>query len=260
MFKRVSKRKKFIISSLILFLGLLGVGFFNITWKWQAIVLLMVLSYFLSAWSLLEGLVGIEWFMVLVLPVLFTGGMGFFTLFIFLPIIYKIFTAVLYAVGIYILLLVGNIFSVAAMRTIQLLRSARVVGFLLTLVTAFFIYDIVFLFRLPFWENFLLVSIISFPLILQGLWSVNLEERISSTLFLYSLILSLIQGEIAIAFSFWPVSVAVGSLALSTMLYITLGLGQYQLAQRLFNKTMREYFGVGIIVLLVIFLTTRWGG
>jgi len=257
---KISKRKKFVISALLLSLGIFGIETSNISWRYQAIALLAGLTYFLSAWSLAEGLNGIEWFAVLVLPTLFTAGVGLFYFLLPTAWLTRIPVIILYGLGIYILLLVGNIFSVAAIRTIQLVRSAQAVGFLLTLVTSFFLYDTIFSFRLDFWLNFLLVMLVSLPLVAQGLWSINLEEKFSWKLLVYTLSISLIQGETAVAFSFWPVTVAVGSLALTTMLYISLGLAQQQLAQRLFPKTINEYLRVGAIVLLVIFLTTHWGG
>ncbi|MGB9706727.1 MAG: hypothetical protein ACPLXP_01440 [Microgenomates group bacterium] len=258
--KKISKRQKFVISAFLLSLGLLGIEISNISWRYQAIALLIGFAYFLSAWSLTEGLGGVEWFTVLVLPTLFTAGVGLFYFLLPAAWLTRIPVIILYGLGIYILLLVGNIFSVAAVRTIQLLRSAQAVGFLLTLVTSFFLYDTILSFRFAFWLNFLLAMLVSFPLIVQGLWCINLEEKITLRLLIYTFAFSLIQGEVAAAFSFWPVKVAVGSLALSTALYISLGLAQQQLAGRLFPKTINEYFGVGIIVLLVIFLTTHWGG
>lgn len=260
MLKKISKRQKFVISSFFLAAGLLAIALSNISWRYQAIGLLVFFTYILSAWFLIEGLTGLEWFTVLILPTLFTAGVGFFYFllpsggWIRFPII------VLYGMGIYILLLVGNIFSVAAIRTIQLLRSAQAVGFLMTLMASFFLYHTILSFRLSPWLNFLFTLSISLPIIFQALWCINLEERITSRLLVYTLGLALVQGEISLAFSFWPVSIAVGSLAISTMLYITLGLSQHQLSQRLFPKTINEYIFVGVVVLLVIFLTTHWGG
>ena len=46
--------------------------------------------------------------------------------------------AVLYAVGMYALLLTENIYNVAADRTIALLRAAQSIGYLLTLLTYFY--------------------------------------------------------------------------------------------------------------------------
>lgn len=259
MFK-LNKRKKFIITAIVLTLGLLAIHLTGITWRYPALVILAVLTYFLSAWSLKEGLNGVEWLTVLTLPVLFTISVG---LFYFLtptswwarvPII------ILYGGGIYGLLLTENIFSVAAMRTIQLVRSAHAVSFLLTLATSFFIYNVIFSFRQPVWVNFIAVLLFSFPLILQGLWCINLEPRIEKNLWLKTVALSLVMGEMALVFSFWPVSVAVGSLSLTTTLYIALGLTQQYLNERLFKKTINEYIAVGVAVLIVILLTTRWGG
>ena len=257
---KISKRQKFIFTSFVLTLGFLGIEISDISWHYEAIVLLTVICYLLSSWSLREGLEGIEWLIVLIFPVVFTLALGLFNFLLLSNWVIKALVTISYGIGIYILLLVGNIFSVAAMRTIQLLRSAHAVGFLFTLVISFFLYDIIFSFRLPFWLNFFLVAIASFPLVIQSLWSVNLEKEISFKVWLYTVEFSLIQGEMATAFSFWPMSVAASSLALVTVLYVTVGLAQQELALRLFSKTISEYLRVGIIVFLVIFLTTHWGG
>jgi len=256
----LNKRKKFILTAFVLAIGLLAIQLFGFSWRYQAIIILAVLTYLLSAWSLIEGLGGIEWLTVLTLPVLFTVGVGLF--YFLTPTLWldRIPLIILYAGGIYGLLLTENIFSVAAIRTIQLLRSAHAVSFLLTLITSFFLYNIILSFRLDPWFNFGLFFATSFPLLLQGLWCINLDEKITKRIWLYSLGLSFVMGEIALVFSFWPVSVAVGSLSLTTSLYILLGLSQNYLSERLFRRTINEYIGVGIAVLLVIFLTTHWGG
>jgi hypothetical protein len=260
MWKKISKRQKFIFSTLFLSLALLTIQIANVSWRYQAIGILVILTYLLSAWSLKEGLSGVEWLTVLILPTFFTAALGLFYFLLPSSWVTRLPIVILYGLGIYILLLVGNIFSVAAIRTIQLLRSAQAVGFLLTLIVAFFLYDTIFSFRGNSWFNFGTTFLVSLPLILQGLWWINLEERINPLIRVYSLSLALIQAEIALAFSFWPVTVAVGSLALATSLYLTLGLSQQQLAGRLFSKTVNEYLGIGVLVFLVILFTTIWGG
>jgi len=260
MLKRITKRQKFIITAGLLSAGLLAIQTLDVSWRYQAIGVLTVLAYLLAAWSLSEGLTGIEWFTVLILPTLFTLGVGLFyfliptTWWTRLPIVG------LYGFGIYVLLLTENIFSVAVIRTIQLLRSAQAVGFLLTIITAFFLYDTILSFRLDPWFNFLLTGLVSLPLLVQGLWYINLEERLTRRIWFYSLAGCLVLGEISLAFSFWPVTVAIGSLALTTAMYIVLGLVQHQLSERLFRRTINEYLGVGIVVLIIIFWTTHWGG
>lgn len=256
---KIDKRKKFVITALISALGLLGFHLSGLPWQYQAIAGLTVLTYFMSAWSLIEGLNGVEWFTVLALPSLFTASVSFFYFLTPETWLARLPLLAMYIFGLYSLLLTENIFSVAAIRTIQLLRSAHAVSFLLTLITSFFIYNVIFSFRETPWLNFSLIFFFSFILFLQGLWCINLEEKITKKIWIYSLALSLVLGEISLAFSFWPVTVAVSSLALTTSLYIVLGLGQHHLSERLFKRTVNEYISVGVAVLLVILLTTRWG-
>lgn len=256
---KIDKRKKFFITAFLLSIGLLSIQIFGIDWRYLAIVLLGVATYFLAAWSLSEGLNGIEWLTVLILPVLFTIGVGLF--YFLTPVLWlaRLPLIFLYGIGLYSLLLTENIFSVAAIRTIQLLRSAHAVSFLLTLTASFFLYNVIFSFREGPLFNFLLTFLVSLPLFIQGFWCVNLEEKLTKKVWLYSLASSLVLGEIALAFSFWPVTVAVGSLSLTTALYILLGLIQHHLSEKLFRRTINEYIGVGIAVLIIIFITTRWG-
>jgi len=256
----MNKRQKFVLTAILLSIGLLAIQIANVAWRYQAIGVLILLTYLLAAWSLREGLSGIDWLTVLTLPPLYTAGVGLFYFLLPARWLTRLPVAAVYGLGMYALLLTENIFSVAAIRTIQLFRAAQAVGFLLTLVTAFFLYDTILSFRLSFWTNALLVFIISFPLILQGLWSVKLEDNISPKVWLFSFVLSLVLAETACAISFWPVNIASGSLFLVTMMYIVLGLSQQHFARRLFPRTVQEYLGVGIAVLVIILLTAHWGG
>jgi len=255
----MSKRKKFVVVSLILSFGLLTVQLIGLELRYQAIAALSILSYFFSAWALHKDVEGIEWLTIFILPVFYTAAFGFFYFLLPGKWLSRILMAGFFGFGFYALLLTENIFAVAAMRTIQLLRAGQTVSFLLTLLVAFFLFDTVFSFRLWFYFNFIFTFIISFPLILQFLWSVKLDERITDKLLYYSLILSLILAEIALFLSFWPVTVATGSLFLTAVLYVLLGVTQEHFKERLFKKAVKEYLWVGVIVFLVTFLITRWG-
>lgn len=256
---KISKRQKFVLTAVFLSLGLFIIHSFG-QQRYEAIGGLVASTLVLSIWSLSEGLTGINWFTVLILPPFFTAGVGLFY-FLIPPVWWIRLPAIfLYGLGLYVLMLTENIFSVAAIRTIQLLRAAQAVGFLLTVVTAFFLYDTILSFRLDPWFNCLLVGLISLPLLIQGLWCINLEERITRRILFYSLAIALVLGEMALILSFWPLTVAVGSLGLTTVLYLLLGLVQHRLGERLFRRTINEYMGVGIVVLIVLILSAHWGG
>lgn len=257
---KLSKRGKFIFSALFLSFGFLILQMTNISYRYEAVAFLTVASGVLTIWSLIGGLNGVEWLTVLILPVYFTAGVGLFFFLIPSYPVAKFFVISLYGLGFYVLLLTENIFSVAAIRTIQLFRSAMAVGFLLTIITAFFIYDSILSIRFSPWVNGFLTALASFPLVLQGLWCVKLEEKLTLSLLFSSLAASLVIGELSLAFSFWPLSVAAGSLSLTTAMYTILGLAQHDLGGRLFRRTINEYLSVALAVSVIIILTTHWGG
>lgn len=261
-FKRFSleKRQKFIIVSVLFSFLLLLIQITGFEKRLLAICFLTALMPLFAIWSLREALSGIRWLTALILPTLWTAGVGLF--YFLLPAVWfsQVPIVAVYALGIYALLLTENVFSVAAIRTIQLYRAAQAVGFLLTLLTSFLLFDTAFSLRLWPWFNSLLIFLISFPLFIQGLWSVTLEERFSSQTFNLCLVSSLVLAEIAFIISFWPVSIAMASLLLTTAAYVLFGLFQAHLQERLFRQTINEYVSVGVFVLLIMLLTTRWGG
>lgn len=257
---KLRKRQKFVLVAAILSALMLTVEISGVQYRSLSIAFLGLITFVLSFWALREGLVKWASYLSLVLPVFFTVGVGFF--FFLLPSSWltRLPVVVLYGIGTYALMLTANIYTVAAIRTIALLRAAQAVGYVLTLVTLFLLYDSILSFRLYPWWNGLLAALSSFPLFLQGIWTVEVEETISRRLVFYSVILSLVVGEIALVMSLWPVTVTVGSLFLTTMGYILLGLSQHELSGRLFKQTVWEYLAVGVAVFVTMLLTTRWGG
>lgn len=265
----MTKRQKFVLSSILLALGFFGIQYVDFDYRYWSVAGLSLFSLVISLWALKDGLGRNATLLTLVLPVLFTGGTELFFLglgdsafFLSLNDIFKTAIRIVlvlgYVIGIYALFLTSNIYNVATARTIQLLRAAHAVGFVLTLATVFFLFNAVLSLRLDYWANGLLMGLISFPLLLQGFWSIELEHKLSRELLYMSGGLSLIAAEIATVLSFWPITVPVGSLALTTIVYVGLGLGQAKLQQRLFDKTVREYLLVGLFVFVIMFFTARW--
>jgi len=254
----MTKRVKFVIISLLLSLALLAIQTISLEWRYTAILIFSLLTYGLVSFALLEDLKGVEWLTLLTLPVLYNVSVALFYFLLPEKLLTRIIILALFAVGSYALLLTENIFSIAAIRTIQLLRAAHAVYFLLTLLTAFFLFDTMFSFRLMPWFNSLIAIVISLPLFLSALWAVKLEKGINEKVCYSSLILSFLFGQLAFLVSFWPLSVPAASLLLVVAMYIGLGIFQHHFSGRLFKKTLQEYIWVGLIVFLVTFLTASW--
>ena len=255
----MSKRTRMALTALVLTLGILSIQSVDVDNRYQAIGILAGLAYGLSAWSFSEDLKGIGWLTVLILPVLYPVSVALFYFLLPDRLLSRLMIMTIFGTGMYALLLTENIFNVAAIRTIQLLRAAHAVGFLLTLVVGFFLWDTIFSYRLSPWWNGLLVFATSWPLTFQALWSVNLEEKVETIIWRNSLGLAFVLGCLGLAISFWPVTITMASLFLVSGLYVLLGLVQQNLSGRLFKKTIQEYLWVGITVLVVTFLMSRWG-
>lgn len=256
----MSKRKKFVIASFLLSLGLLSTQFVTVefVYRYLAILGLFIVGYLISAWALFEDLKGVEWLVLVPMPGIFAASVALFYFLLPSAMWSRAIIFLLFGLGAYALYLTSNIYSVAAIRTIQLLRAAHAVGFLLILITSLLLYNSIFSFRFPFYVNWLMVFVVTVPLMVNGLWSIKLEPTLSKKILGYSFASALVMSELAVALSFWPVSVWIASLFLVAGVYVMLGLLQHHMQDRLFRKTFRDYISVGVFVFLVTMFVTRW--
>lgn len=256
----LSKRRKFVITSLALSLGFLVINFLDNQYRMWYIGGLTLLTILFFVWSLIEGLAFNATLLTLILPGFFTLGVGLFWFLLPSVIFARIPIVALYGVGIYALCSTANIYTVSAIRAIALERAAKGVGFVLTLLTVFLIFDAILSLRAPIFVSVPLTIIASFPIYLQGLWAVSLEKRLQPNILIYAILFSLGMGEISLLLYFWPVTVVVGSIFLTIGMYVLLGLGQASLEGRLFKATIREYLTIGIVVFLAMLFAPKWGG
>ena len=256
----MNKRKRFLITSLILSSGFASFQFLENQYRFYSIGVLAIMTIVLYYWSLKEGLGKNMTLLTLILPTFFTVGVGIFWFLLPVNFLTRLPVIAFYAVGIYVLCLTMNIFTVAAIRNIALLRAARGVSFVLSLVTSFLIFDAFMSLKIPIYYLVPLTSIFTFPIFFQGFWTSSLESDYEKSVFDISFYSSLIVGEIAAMLYFWPVTVVVGSLCLTVVVYMLLGLGQAKIETRLFYQTIREYLLVGILVFIAMFLSTHWSG
>lgn len=256
----MSKRHKFLLTSFLLSLGFFGITFLENGNRLLGIAVLSLVSIALFFWTLKEGIGLNATLLCLILPPLYTLGVGLFwfllpsTLYARLPII------VLYGIGLYSIALTSNVLSVSVLRKIALARAAKGVSFVLTLFTLFLLYDAVLSLKVNIIVTSAAVFVVSFPLFLQGLWVSRITRDVGREVLVYSAVFSYIVGGMALLIYFWPVSVVVGSLFLTVGVYVLLGLGQAKIEGRLFRQTITEYLAVGGLVFLVMLFSTNWHG
>lgn len=274
----MSKRTRFILVSGVLAVGLWLTTLASVDYRFGLYLAVSALAYVLAVWVLFDDLKGFEWITLMVLPTMFTLGSGLFSNFlpsavprmfgqafqlessILLAGVFKIFYFVLFAVGMYGVLLIENIFSVASIRTIQLFRAAKSVNFILTLVSSLFFYTVALSFRLPFWWVMAMVFVTSFILCFPSLWSVDLKSNLVKDASRYSLAVSWVVAVVSVSLCFWPVKPFMGGLMLTALLYGLLGIMEQRLSSRVYMESLVEY-GVTVAIIMTIgFLTTSWVG
>jgi hypothetical protein len=257
----LTKRRKFVVVAVILSTSLLAIQQLTVEQRYIAIACLSVLSYVLTAWAMFKELRGPAWIVNMVLPTLYPTAVALFYFLLPQAAVTRFAVIVLFAVSMYALLLTANIFAVASIRTIQLLRAARAVGFLLAILTSALLYHVIFSLRLSVAYVAPLVSLVTYPLLLQSAWSYTLSERLKRE-FLYALIGALMIGQLAMAISFWLIDPPLASVMLSMVMYVVAGLFQHEMEGRMFAKTVQEFVGFAIIVFVVIAtaVMTRWIG
>jgi len=245
------RREKFVITSVLLSIGLLIVEAISIDWRYLAVAVLTLATYFLSAWALSEDLDLYEWITILPLPTLYSASVSLFYFLLPTSIISQAAIFVIFGIGMYALLLTSNIFSVAKGRTIQLLYAAHAMSLFFVLIISLLFTNTIFSLRNPFWINGLLVGLLHFPLVLLSLWSINLEAFISKAILRYSFFTVILLIEFTFLLSLLPYPVWHSSLFIMTFLYIALGILQSYLHGRFFKSTVNEYFLLTIFLIVI---------
>ena len=252
------RREKFIISSILLSLGLLGVQYIALDFRFIAIFIFTLISYLVSAWALYEDLYGVEWATIIPLPAMYSAAVAFFYFLLPSNIWSRLFILGLFGVGMYAIYLTANIYSVAKVRTIQLLRAAHAIGLLFTLLISALFANTIFSFRLAFWFNGILLFITHFPLFVLSIWAIKLRPKVSKKTLIYSTIFGLVVGELGIILSFLPVGVWTSSLVIASSMYVINGIMYSHLQGRLFKNTLWEYLAFACIVLFSFFFLVTW--
>lgn len=256
----LSKRQQFVIITLLSTLGLLLTQLSTVDFRYPILAFLAIIVYALTAFALREDLKSAEWITLLTLPSLFTVAIAIFYFLLPERWLTRIPVAVLYAIGMYALLLTENIYNVAANRTIALLRAAHSVGFLLTLVTFFLLEQSVLISRRPILWNMIWTGVLAYPLYLQFLWTTELSDRITSRVLSLSFISTIILIELIWILSFWPVNTTISALFLTTVFYAAAGMGQQYLMDKLYKRTVLEFTILVLIVFVLVMFGTRWRG
>ncbi len=258
-FSRVfeNKRQRFIFSVILLSLGLFAAEHLLGKSGLYIVFGLSILTAIFLYFSLKEDLKENFTPQVFILPFLYSLSVGFFYLLVPARFLTRVGITTLYAVGLYSLFLSQNIFTVSSIRTIALLSGARTVSLVLTLLSYFFLSNVVLSFHMNVFITLALIFIYTFPTVLQALWIHTLEKNPFAQIF-WVLSLSICLVEIALFLWFGPSSPTVSALFLTAIFYVLVGLSQAWFEKRLFRSVILEYFWLTVISFMFLIIFTNW--
>lgn len=257
-FSRVEKRRRFIIATGLLTLLFLVTTFFSFEQIMIFIPLIFLIVYFMTYFSILEGISRHEWFMLFIHPVYFSILIYLFYFFLPQRWLTRLPFVVIYSVSIYAILLSQNIFNVGASKSLQLFRAAFSVNYLFLTLGSFLTYSLIISLRMNFLFNFIAIFLASLPLSIQLLWSVAPSDLVERHLWRYAMFSSLIIAETGVILSLMPLNQSIFALVLTAIFYSLNGLIQVYLQQALFKERVREYLIVLGFTAIIFVLSLKW--
>ncbi len=256
---QLNKRQKFVIAVLVLSFGVFFSEYFTGAKLLSMALILAVATDLLLLFILRKDIKGNFIIPTLILPFFFTLAFPFFYALVPERLLSRLLITLIYGFGLYSLFLTQNIFAVSGIRTINLLRSARIVAFVLTLLVFYFLVNFIFSLRLPVLLTPLAILPISFLMNVQSLWTYSLDSTQVKAISFFSAIIALCILQLSYVLVLWPVNASIYSLFLTGIFYTYSGLCHAWLERRLFKGILWEYVWVGFISVLFLVIFSKWG-
>lgn len=256
----LGKRRKFVIGVAVLSISLFASG--NIqagTYAVPIALTLAILTDIFLLWSVYADIKGNFSGNIFILPFFYSLASGLFYFLIPGILIFRILAVIIYAFGLYSLFLSQNVFVVASIRTIALLSGARIVSFVITLLSYFFLTDIVYSLRISILPLGAIVLTYTYLLVYQSIKAYALQKTDYPSVKGWSIGITLCLLESSILLWFWPSSPTIIALFLAGFFYTLTGLSHVWFDRRLFKSVLWEYVWVGVVVFLVLIGFTSWG-
>lgn len=254
----IDKRQKFVIAVIVLSVGLFLAEFQFSRSGLYIVTFLSVLTNVFLYWAIHEDIKENKAYQAFILPFFYSFAFGLF--YFLTPTIFlsRIILTAVYAFGLYSLFLSQNILVVSSMRTIALLSGARIVSFVITLISYFFLTNIVYSLHVTIFFVIFIILFYTYFLVYGSLWTYNLQKTISSVgIWVAGLTACLVEA--AIILWFWPSSPTVIALFLAGFFYTIVGLAHVWFEKRLFKGILWEYVWVGSVTFFVLILFSPWG-
>jgi len=255
----LSKRQKFVFAVLFLSTGVFISEFLSGYYLVMSSIVLSLLTVGFLYFAVRDDIADTFSYPIFILPALFTLSFVLFYPLVPARLFTRIIITAVYAFGLYSLFLTQNIFAVSTIKTINLMRSARIVSFVLTIIVLFLLLNVAFSIRLPFYISFVVVFFFVLSLSFQSLWSYSSDKESGRQMTLLAALIALSLSEISLVLTMWPINASIYSIFLTGIFYSYSGVIHAWIEKRLFKGVLWEYLWVGFLAVLILIIFAKWG-
>ncbi|MFA6602288.1 MAG: hypothetical protein WCT01_00650 [Candidatus Shapirobacteria bacterium] len=260
----MNKRAKFLFLTLIQALGFLLFVELPYDSRLYGVFTGLALTVF-STWYGLGLIYYSDWksrLAAIILPIMWFFGLAMFISVLELPWWWDIPILLLFGGVNYTIYLIENVFMVAVgYKTVPLYRAAFTVSVVVTLFASFLVYDVIFSYRLGFWQNMLIFLAVTPFIFTYIVWSVLIElpdDGKDLPIMSYVLASVWMMSQMAMVLSFWPTGVFKSSLYMVSFQYILISLIQLTIRERLFKKSIMSLGWILVAVIISLIVTVSW--
>lgn len=256
----ITKREELVLLSVILTVLMLCFYIIPVGVLKFAVLPVLIIAVFASSLFVgREGLRRIEYFILPILPVLFTISSALFYNIIpdrWLTRLAFIFT---YGFLIYSIFLIINIFNAAKIKNIQLLKVARTIYFFVSSFTVFLFSYVILSFHVINLLSSASISLFVLLIAQTFIWSFSLREKLEKEEIFLSFFCAFLIFELSLSLTFWPLNIYLTSLFLTSIYYSLIGVIDNLLSFKIRGWSLMEYTAINIFIFILCFFAASFG-
>lgn len=256
---KIPKHVRYVVASIagavLLFIGLgLPYEFF-----WLYMILMVLVSYVLTWFSLLEDIRGVEWVLLFMMPVAFAVCWYSFAFLVPMRLVVRLGFTLTFPFLFYVLISAMNIFNVRVEKSLQLHRAAHAANMFVVTFIYYLALELTLSTGWPTYIYTIMVLIGTYFAGLQIFWSMDPKQNISAHVKHLSRYTCVVMAGFAFILSMLPFLVETARpIIMAGSFYVLTNLLTTYKDPLVWRQRLREYFIVIVILTLVTLAAVTW--
>lgn len=256
---KIPKRARYVISSAVG--GLLLFAMVGVPYEYTgfAVGVLVLCSYVLTWFALLEDVKGVEWGTLFILPIAWTACWYLSFYLLSMRFLVRLLFSMTYPIVFYVIVSAMNIFNVGVEKNIQLRRAAQAANSFIMVFTYYLFIQVLLSFALNWYITASIAGICTFVFGIQYFWALSPSTNITKDMKNMALYQSMIMMFTIVGLSFIPLASETSRpVIVAGVYYVFGGILEVYKDEVLLRQKMKEYMPILLLLVVAIILTIRW--